>query len=238
MTYSESELTFEQIQSHINRNELHALLRSKSEQERYIVSLTETRKRWATISDFILHDKFHLDYEVDRDGKFFVPRHVFEGQKSTCVRNDFPYNFEKRVQHMVYWKLGGDVTVDELHRAAQELREKIQFDGYAVFVNPPSLKSIKDVSHGHIILKLKPRYLPYLIMAKSGKIMVIGISVFGTMFFGKMFLTALSWRQVLVDAKALVNRFSLEKVLLFYCNYFAPFPIGSIMKYIYRSYKV
>ena len=224
-------MSFEKIDTHIRKNELDALVRSPTDQEIYRASLRETREKWSSVSDFILHDKFKLPYAIDADsGKYFVPRSEDKMvAQVVCMENDFPYYFERDVLHMVYWKLGSDeVTKEELCLAAEKLRNKYNIEKFTTFINPPNLKSIADISHGHIILKLQPPVRRYI-----GQTIVIGSGLMAVMLLGKVFHTAYCWKVLLQDAAMLVSHFSLEKWMKFCCDYFVPFPVGFITKFAY-----
>jgi len=68
--------------------------------------------------------------------------------------NDFPYHFEPGVLHYLLWKLDGFLTLDEVSHARETLLEThhgSQVDS-AFFINPPSLRSIPEIDHAHILI--------------------------------------------------------------------------------------
>jgi hypothetical protein len=146
-------MEFEEIDFHIKNDGLDKLIRSPQEQEIYRRSLAKTREEWESISDFILHSKFKLAFCVSSAGKKYVPRDSITPAE-LCIKNDFPYNFADDVMHMVFWKIGGEVVMDDLHNAIEALQHTYSVKRYTVFINPPNLKSIADLSHGHIVLQL------------------------------------------------------------------------------------
>ncbi len=76
--------------------------------------------------------------------------------------NDFPYYFEEGIEHWVVWKLGGNISANEIENGKVEiLREagysnKDLINDTSVFLhwlNPPELKSLPDVDHVHILFR-------------------------------------------------------------------------------------
>jgi len=83
--------------------------------------------------------------------------------------NDFPYFVAPGIQHWCLWKLGGggqndkdcttrssNVTEQDIQEAIQLLRDwgatkKMKLVDVLHFVNPPHLKSVKEIDHAHIM---------------------------------------------------------------------------------------
>lgn len=82
---------------------------------------------------------------------------VENNQSVTALRrNDHPYFFADDVEHFVLWKLGAEATTDEDICAAVTCLQQEQKDScmkYISFKNPPSLMSIPEVHHAHIIVQ-------------------------------------------------------------------------------------
>lgn len=60
----------------------------------------------------------------------------------------------KGIKHFIYWKLGGDITKEEIIEVAAKFAQENSATDYCYYFNPPHLKSIPDLEHGHILLKL------------------------------------------------------------------------------------
>ncbi len=72
-------------------------------------------------------------------------------QNQVLARNDFPYYFEDDMEHWCLWKLGGDVTEEEIEKAIQDMRKSGSFQDFVHWVNPIHLKSLPDIDHAHIV---------------------------------------------------------------------------------------
>lgn len=82
------------------------------------------------------------------------------------VLNDFPYYFEDGVEHWCLWKLGSDVTQEDLDWAIEDLSKRGYFSEFLHWVNPVHLKSLIDIDHAHIVCLRKDR--PSCSLAKDG----------------------------------------------------------------------
>ncbi len=76
--------------------------------------------------------------------------HVHQKQK-VLVPNDFPYYFEDRVEHWCLWKLGGDVTQEDVEIAIKDLGNRKCYVEFMHWINPIDLKSLPDIDHVHIV---------------------------------------------------------------------------------------
>jgi hypothetical protein len=153
---SQQSLQFHQIQDIIQRKQLHELGRNPAQEELYQRRRAELAQLWETPSDCILHDKFHLNYDLSVTGKRQIsrPLPLWTTGLIKTVPNDFPYNFKEDVLHLVLWKLGEEVTQTDVVMEIEKLREVYPFSGSCSFINPPHLKSIPDIDHAHIILQI------------------------------------------------------------------------------------
>ncbi|QLL32591.1 hypothetical protein HG536_0D01130 [Torulaspora globosa] len=94
----------------------------------------------------------------------------------SVTRNDFPYDFEPDVHHLLVWsKIGlplyGDDSngagqdpetrnrIDEFFRFNLEERLQVSKADYCWFVNYSSLQSIRKISHVHLLVKTRDREL-------------------------------------------------------------------------------
>jgi hypothetical protein len=113
----------------------------------------------------------------------YLDEHRTDAAQLKLCLNDFPYYFATGIEHFVLWKLGGEVTPDEITNAKLELlrasqlwatmndlspefkdkhgSEKVINDHRILlsWKNPPHLKSLPGIDHVHILFHSgkKPR---------------------------------------------------------------------------------
>lgn len=186
-----------------NVEDLSKLARSEEQQNTYLKCRADIKNEWESIYDYLLCTKFEfgwdwadapLDSSSGGDKNNLRQRHstptfqeylndhqqhVKEGkcniQLKLCI-NDFPYYLAPGIEHFVLWKLGGDVTPDEIAKAKLDILKDSQLwatmhdrasdrtyehnleqrivNDHAVFlhwINPPHLKSLPGIDHVHII---------------------------------------------------------------------------------------
>jgi len=82
-----------------------------------------------------------------------------KGKICKCLAmNDFPYFVASGIEHWCLWKIGGDVTTEDIDEALimlrywskERLTSRTLIDSLS-FVNPPNLKSVKAIDHAHIL---------------------------------------------------------------------------------------
>ena len=149
-----SPLSFSKLSELIKSGKLELLGRSREQHDTYINFLSETKKQWESVSDYILSEKIGMSSNII-DGKKIVLR-PFESSyigKVYLLKNDFPYHFDTGMTHYCLWKIEGQVSEEDIHQAITDLRlEKAgQAIEFVYYVNPPHLKSIPDIDHAHII---------------------------------------------------------------------------------------
>ena len=189
--------------------------------------------------------------QIDKDGKKVVVKKTeneLKGHGLVLRPNDFPYCFDETVQHYCLWKLGGEVVEDDVAGAMRELKRSIEFTEYTYYINPPNLKSIQDVSHAHILIKVEPRNRKGCIsdifwriamklrFERTRKVVIyssIGIGIFGVSMVLRIYFQA---KLFVTDAQDIINHFSTRKLFRFYVNFFAPFSTAIILKYFFPKY--
>ena len=184
-------ITWDEARTLIPAN-LSGLARSREQEAAYREGRARIRDEWESIYDYLLVTKFGFDWTwgegapVADDGedggtrlvrrKRSRPTHreYFDNlqfDSRTQLRfcpNDFPYCFESGIEHHVLWKLGGDVTDEEVAAAKAELldlnsagrelsAERLEqvsndADVFLSWINPPALKSLPGIDHVHILL--------------------------------------------------------------------------------------
>ncbi|CAG9467840.1 unnamed protein product [Pedinophyceae sp. YPF-701] len=82
---------------------------------------------------------------ADIDGGRYMP--ALRGRRVVWTVNDFPYAMAPGVEHHVLWS-DGPLTRSQLCAVASAEREGYKW-GY--FVNPPSLQSVREIWHAHVL---------------------------------------------------------------------------------------
>lgn len=188
-----------------NLNNLSKLARSEDQTTTYRNRRADIKNEWESIYDYLLCTKFGFEWveSVDsssgdeqnnnlpqrkkRSKPTFqeylddLKQREKEGkcnkQLKLCL-NDFPYYLAPEIEHWILWKLGGDVTADEITNAKSEILKGSQLwvamdngqkpgstensnnleqltvndpEVLLHWINPPHLKSLPGIDHVHII---------------------------------------------------------------------------------------
>jgi hypothetical protein len=152
-----NKISFDNVLDYINKSEYEKLGRSRQQEIEYKEISLMRSKEWLSTYDYLLHKKFKLQYELDNNGKKKSIKnllHLNENDIETSL-NDHPYYYEDNILHYVMWKLNNEITKDEIIKEIEILKTKHDVDQVTYFFNPPSLQSIPDIFHIHIIIKLK-----------------------------------------------------------------------------------
>ena len=134
--------------------------RKSSDLEKYHNATKKMKETYVSVSDFIRIDKFNFSSSLDASTNKLQASVPNSASPTTApllklVVNDFPYNFSPDVTHMVLWKVGeGAITGSEIEAAVEELRRE-GAEECSWWINPPHLKSIKDLDHAHILARKK-----------------------------------------------------------------------------------
>lgn len=149
-------LSFGDVKEIVASGRLEKLGRSPQQQEVYNNFYANViMKNWKSGSDFILANKFGFLIVLDDDLKRAVKRPLpTTEEKIVLLKNDFPYNLESDIEHFILWKINGSVTEAEIDAATAELRVKYNVQDSVFYINPPQLKSIPDIDHAHIMIKV------------------------------------------------------------------------------------
>ncbi len=151
----EQPLRWAQVVEFVQTDRLPELRRSVEQEAQMQAFNAALKTEWATTVDYILHRQFGLQATATGpDGKLQVGRETIAaaGTCTALALNDFPYYYESGIMHYVLWKIGGDVTSDDMATARQTL---LANGGACVcFINPPHLRSIPGIAHGHLLLNV------------------------------------------------------------------------------------
>ena len=149
--------TWDELKTLVKNDQLDKMSRSRSEQDRYDDYIQKIKKEWVSVADHILCSKFDFEREFDEASLRLKAKPSLEEVdfvRTSLCPNDFPYFVEDEVQHWCLWKLQENVVVNDIMIAKKELFEKLDVEEFIHFVNPPHLKSIPQIDHAHIFIRL------------------------------------------------------------------------------------
>ena len=156
---------FDALKEAIAANNLHILGRNFEQHREYKIFMDNIKCGWSSASDFILAEKIGLPFCIGTDGKKTVIRSEIVTDprytgKLFLLENDFPYNFESNMKHFCLWKIGGKINVGGDDCEIRGEMARIGYpssqlnDTWCYYINPPNLKSILDLDHAHIIIRI------------------------------------------------------------------------------------
>lgn len=159
-------LSFAQIKQIVAEDRLELLGRSPAGQAQYEQFMRSVvRAHWDSVADYILVQKFGLEEAVNEASgkkKAIVNASADGEPQYRLLRNDFPYNFAADVQHFILWKLHAPLSEGDISNAINQLYDA---DGGGVvehtfYINPAALRSVLEIDHAHIILRLRTPAAP------------------------------------------------------------------------------
>jgi hypothetical protein len=113
----------------------------------------ELVNEWATVTDYLVATVFseHASVLLQDDGRKKAKLLVVDEQVKVWRPNDFPYDFEAGVKHYCLWctvPLSRNTIIYEI--ALKFCPD--EYD-YLFFINPPSLQSIRNLWHCHVMVR-------------------------------------------------------------------------------------
>ena len=149
------ELKWDDVKGYVIEGKLERLRRSQEQLNVYLQFRKMLESEWESVSDYIKVTKLSFPEGISSNGKKKADMIVQETTISSRIillPNDFPYNFEKGIEHYVLWKLGDLITSSEIEEEARKLVQLKNADDSVFYINPVELKSILDIEHGHILI--------------------------------------------------------------------------------------
>jgi hypothetical protein len=126
------------------------------------------------------------------------------------------------------WKIDSDIKDEDISAALADLKVKYRAIDSAFYINPENLKSIPEISHAHIILRVdipEGKWHRKLIYPAIG---IVGAVVYCQFLRNYLFLK---------DAKLLYSHFSLLNAFRFSYKHFLPFPFRFAIQPVLRLLK-
>jgi Protein of unknown function (DUF3605) len=132
------------------------LSRSVKQQTEYQIHTRDLKSKWRDPHHYILHSKFGLEKRLVKgtDGELWEtdPPVSTKEPALNLSLNDFPYFTAPGIYHYVLWKIGGDVTDQEIEHACKQIRSELgDVLDFLHWKNPLHLKSLPDIDHAHIL---------------------------------------------------------------------------------------
>jgi len=129
--------------------------RSQEQQREYEIYKRDLKRKWRSVVDFVLCDKFEFERKEERaTGCFYSHPPLADVSKveTKLVLNDFPYYLEDNVEHWILWKLGGPCTDEDIEKAKAQLKkDRGDVEEFLHWINPPHLMSLPELDHVHIL---------------------------------------------------------------------------------------
>lgn len=189
-TIASDVISWDDVIKYINNKELFKLRRSKEQTDRYHKHKDELKRQNMTVSQFLLQKKLKWDeneiYELNHT-KYITAQQrlnaiLTKRQLFKVTLNDFPYNYEPNVLHLLVWSkirlpiyINDTTDIDNINTdnntypemnpecemlvnkfLSKTLHDKYKLSygvDYVWFVNYLNLQSIKDLSHIHVLIK-------------------------------------------------------------------------------------
>ena len=157
-------LTWSECKEAVRENNLSVLGRSVSQQNEYNLFVDAIKQRYCNVADYVLESKFGCAVrENEQTGKLEAVVSGVLTEKRTdrllLALNDYPYHYEPGIVHYILWKVGSPITSDEILRGVAEVEDVLRCKENRCidscwYVNPAHLKSVLEIDHAHILLKI------------------------------------------------------------------------------------
>lgn len=137
--------------------DLDKLGRTEEDQRYYQNYRKHILTKWMSMLDYVLCEKLGIDSKIGNDGRKMADEEskqkMIKSGLKKLIPNDFPYYLEERIEHWVYWKLGGSCDegdVVDVKRLLQEMypNKDLQF---LYWINLPHLQSLPEIDHLHVL---------------------------------------------------------------------------------------
>ena len=76
-------------------------------------------------------------------------------KEKVMALNDFPYYLNDEIEHWVLWKIGSNITQEDIDCKMKELHDGGKYSDVLYWMNPVHLKSLPDIDHVHIVCQRK-----------------------------------------------------------------------------------
>jgi len=163
----------------VKEKNLAKLSRSVSQEQGYQRALVKQRQEWRSTKDKILHSKFNLPMQLDKETQLYFVDETSANQQGQgvlrkLVPNDFPYYCAPGIGHWVLWKYGANsaISSEDIDWAKESLLQLpsstndggnvVEANNMISWENPPDMKSLPEINHVHILLRHNPNANPKL----------------------------------------------------------------------------
>jgi hypothetical protein len=157
MDYSNEQLDWDTVNSIIDNNELHRLIRHPDEQQSYIQCINEIKNKYNSVGDCIFDTVFKYPTVLNDNGKLSCIN--ITDKQIIFTQNDYRYNFEPNILHYILWSTN-ELNENEI---IYELENRIPYiinkpfvkrnRDYNFWINPLNIQSVKTIWHAQVIIK-------------------------------------------------------------------------------------
>jgi len=154
--YPKGKMEWNEVKNIINTNKLEFLGRNEEQQKVYEEFRQDILLKYENVSQYLYITKFNFNSNINNNNNKLIairPDNI-DINKTYLYLNDFPYNFNNNIKHYVLWKLSL-ITKEEVDEVAKKLVQDMSAIDYCTYINPPALKSVLDIEHGHILIYLR-----------------------------------------------------------------------------------
>ena len=96
-------LTWHEVKTAIANDDLNIFWRVPSEQRRYLEFCWLQKRKWGSMTAFVLEERLHWGH-IDTSQEIFLPSRRFDNPNNVAVKkNDWSYGIDKRITHLVVW---------------------------------------------------------------------------------------------------------------------------------------
>ena len=161
-------LSWKDCQKHVQNHTLddegvRKLIRLPQYKEMYRAQRAQNNKKYVKYSDFVKEKFLQFDVEkVQCDGRWKLQAIAKDDEYKHCALfpNHFPYHFEDDIGHFVLWSTDEmkDSEVDEF------VEDAYPNQSYLWWRNPAQKRSVPDVWHAQILIKMERMSRRHLIL--------------------------------------------------------------------------
>lgn len=170
MAVTEELLPWETVSSRVkNDNEL-IFGRTKGTMDSYLAHKAKVNREWRDINSYCKHRMLGYPYSTEtvtnekgmEELRKYVPDDAdCPGERVKIMENEFPYAFSSDVLHKVIWS-ADELTIEEYRRHLNKHFSDADYE-IEMYINPPQLKSVPGVHHGHGFMRKRQTAITDLI---------------------------------------------------------------------------
>jgi glutaredoxin-related protein len=147
-------LSFTEIKDLIKNKKFNIFRRKKTVLKQYIENTVHDKSVYNSIRDMILINYLHYAPYCGFNGKMKATlkchrKNKYNALDINLVHNKYPYDIRDDVIHMILWS-AENLSIEQVDK----ILKKTLHNEFVYFINPQHLKSIPDVFHVHVFIKI------------------------------------------------------------------------------------